>query len=115
MDILHTTQRMCFMGVAINRNNKVIPHKDVKDLRDRYWTSWSIIPMRLQSGDVSAPALTDRVQTITNRFQVLDNDIPMEIPDQGAPIGGIPESVEDRSSDLMMEDRIMREPPRARP
>lgn len=31
-DVLHTSKRMCFMGIAVNRNNRVIPHVDRHDV-----------------------------------------------------------------------------------
>lgn len=34
LDVLHTTKRMCFIRVAVNRNNKVILHKDFNDFCD---------------------------------------------------------------------------------
>lgn len=39
LDPLYTTRRMCFMGITVNRNKKVIPHKDVKDFRD----GWAVM------------------------------------------------------------------------
>lgn len=32
--LLDTTPRMCFMGIAVNRNNEIVPQKHVKDFRD---------------------------------------------------------------------------------
>lgn len=39
LDILHTTRRACFMGVAVNRNNRAMPHKDMTDFRD----GWAVM------------------------------------------------------------------------
>lgn len=34
LNVFHTTRQACFMGLAISRNNRVMPHKDVTDFRD---------------------------------------------------------------------------------
>lgn len=39
LDVLHATRRACFMGIAVNLNNSVIPHKDVTDFRD----GWAVL------------------------------------------------------------------------
>lgn len=56
LDILHTTRRMCFMGVAVNRNNRVNPHKDMSDFRD----GWAVMCCfgEFQHGELCLPTLT---------------------------------------------------------
>lgn len=39
LDTLQTSLRACYMGIAINRNNRVLPHKDVKDFKD----GWAVM------------------------------------------------------------------------
>lgn len=39
LNMLHTSRQMCFMCVIVNRNNKVIPHKDVSNFRN----GWAVM------------------------------------------------------------------------
>lgn len=36
LDMQHTSSRACFVGIAVNRNNCILPHKDVNDFKDRW-------------------------------------------------------------------------------
>lgn len=36
LDVLQPSARACVMGITVNRNNRVIPHKDVNDFKDRW-------------------------------------------------------------------------------
>lgn len=46
---------MCFMGVAVNKNNKVLPHKDVSDFRD----GWAVMCCfgDFENGELCLPTL----------------------------------------------------------
>lgn len=55
LDVLHTTPRMCFMRVTVNRN-KAISHKDVKDFRD----GWAVMCCfgNFEGGELCLPTMT---------------------------------------------------------